>query len=339
LLLFYVKKQTFERLFNMLILVLLKLAAGILALAWGATWLVNGASALAQRLKVPSLIIGLTVVAAGTSLPELIVNLTAALNGHTEIAIGNILGSNIANILLILGLSAIVCKLPVQKKTIWGDLPYSLLVTLVLLLLAADSWVNHRMISQVSRIDGLILLLLFGVFLYYTFFTDQKKNQEKDVEYPTVHSHRPVVSLLMICGGLALLAIGSHLLVNSALIIAALIGLSESVVGLTVVAIGTSLPELITSIVAVAKNKSDIAIGNVVGSNIFNIVLILGATAVIKPLPVPPTFLIDIGVAIGSTLLLWLYIRSGKPDTLDRWQGLSFVAIYGLYLASLILRG
>lgn len=314
----------------------LLLILGFVLLIKGADWLVDGASAVAKRFKIPDIVIGLTIVAFGTSAPELIVNLFASFQGNTEIAIGNIVGSNIANIFLILGVAGIIYPLTVKSNTVWKEIPLSLLAALVLGFMANDALLDGREYSVLSRIDGLILLSFFVIFLYYTALV-AKNNREKSEQ--AVEEMPFGKSTLFIILGLIGLAAGGKLVVDSAVAIATWLGISQAVIGLTVVAIGTSLPELMTSAIAAFKRKADIAIGNVVGSNIFNIFWILGISAFIRPLPFNPTANIDVIMVVLASFMLFIWMFIGKKHILQRWQSAAFLAVYGLYMVALVMRG
>lgn len=307
--------------------------AGFLALIKGADLLVDGASALASRLGVSALVIGLTVVAFGTSAPELAVNILASINHSTDIAIGNILGSNIANILLILGISAIFYPLAVKRGTVWKEIPFALLAVVVLGFLVTD--------YEVSRFDGLVLLAFFTAFLFYIYrLTRQEQSDKVGLAVETVSiSHSLLKSWVMVFVGMAGLVIGGKWIVDGAVAFATSFGVSEALIGLTVVAIGTSLPEMATSVVAAYKKNVDIAVGNIVGSNIFNIFWILGVSSIIQPLPFSPDLTTDLKITFVVTLALFLTLFVGKKHILERWQGVAFVLLYVFYTVYLILRG
>ncbi|MBI4276582.1 calcium/sodium antiporter [Candidatus Uhrbacteria bacterium] len=308
---------------------------GLTLLIKGADFLVDGASSFAKRLHIPDIVIGLTIVSFGTSAPELIVNIVSALRGTTDIAIGNILGSNIANIFLILGISAIVYPLAVQKNTTWKEIPLSLLAAVVVGVLGNDMLIDGAAHAQLTRIDGFIFLFFFILFMYYIVgIARTGVAEEGHVKIFSIPK-----SLLWIGGGLAALTIGGKLTVDAAVTFARALGVSEMLIGLTIVAIGTSLPELATSVVAAMKRNVDIAVGNIVGSNIFNIFWILGVTALIRPLPLLPTQNIDIAMTVLASLFLFLAMFIGKRRLLERWQGVAFVTIYIGYVIYLIQRG
>ena len=315
---------------------------GFALLVKGADFLVNGASAIARRLKVSDLIIGLTIVAFGTSAPELIVNIFASAQGNTQIAIGNVIGSNIFNIFLILGISAIIFPLLVTKSTVWKEIPFCLFATLLLGLLVNDNlFFQNSSISGLSRIDALIFILFFITFLFYV-FRNVKKQRKMDTNQLSLDIKKFSLgkSLFFIIFGLIILNIGAKWVVDGAVELALFFGVSQSLIGLTIVAAGTSLPELATSAVAAYKKKTDIAIGNIVGSNIFNILLILGISAMIGPLPFSVESNIDIGVAILAPLLLFITMFTGrKKHLLERWEGVLFLLIYIIYISFIIIRG
>lgn len=307
---------------------------GFLFLIFGSTWLVDGSSALAKRFNISDLVIGLTVVSLGTSSPELLVNIMSSIDNKGDIAIGNVLGSNIFNILIILGISAIVFPISVTKTTTWKEIPFSLLAVVVLWIIANDVLFDNATNSVLTRIDGLVLLCFFVIFMYYIIeVATQNKTEVVEIAKKT----NIWLSLGMITVGLTMLVFGSKWIVDGAIHIAKLFGLSESVIALTIVAAGTSLPELATSVAAAAKKNSDIAIGNVVGSNIFNVFFILGISAVINPLQFSQSSNNDILMAIMATLLLFAYIFIGKGKSISRLEGVTFVLIYIAYVVYLLL--
>jgi cation:H+ antiporter len=310
---------------------------GFLLLIKGADFLVDGATVIARILKVSDLVIGLTVVAFGTSFPELSVNIFASIKGNTEISIGNILGSNIFNILLILGVSAIIYPLKVSKGTVWKEIPLTLLAAVLLGVLANDKLIDGSSISVLTRIDGIVLLAFFVIFLCYIFGITRPPEIPEGDRPAKKHSLSKSISLVIL--GLFCLMIGARWTVNGAVKLALALGVSESLIGLTIVAAGTSLPELATSSVAAYKKNADIAVGNIVGSNIFNIFFILGISSVIRPLPFQAKNNIDIGATIISSLLLFIWMFTGKKRFLDRWEGIVFVFLYGVYMVFVILRG
>ncbi len=305
------------------------LSIGFVLLILGANFLVNGASSIARRLNVSHLVIGLTIVAFGTSMPELVVNVIASLQGNTEIAMGNILGSNIANIFIILGFSSIIRPLAVQNSTIRIEIPFSLLAILVLWVIANDSLIDEASGSYISRIDGIVLLFFFIIFLVYTFYsnTPENGNDNNGIKIMPVWKSTGIIFI-----GLGLLYFGGEFIVDNAVELAQQLNLAPEIIALTIVAIGTSLPELATSVVAAIKGNADIAIGNVVGSNIFNIFYILGITALINPLPYLNSYTSDVIMVMLGSLLLLGYMISGKKRSIDRWEGGLFMLLYAAYV-------
>lgn len=317
-----------------MLLTVLLLFVGFAALIFGATKLVDAASSIASKMGVPSIVIGLTIVAFGTSAPELVVNVFAATTGNTEMVLGNVIGSNIFNVLGILGIASIIAPLTVKTNTTWLEIPLSLLAAICVLIIAADVFLDGAGSNVISRSEGIVLLLFFTIFLVYNLTVMKSGNSEEEYE---TKDYSTLKSILFIIIGLAGLVIGGRLIVDSAVVIAETLGLSERVIGLTVVSIGTSLPELATSIIAVRKKNMDIAIGNVVGSNIFNIFLILGISATIVPVEFSENSFFDIFVNILAGLLLFVFLFSGKGRRLERWEGIIFVLLYIAYLTYLIV--
>ena len=289
---------------------------------YGADRLTEGASALARKMNVPEIIIGLTIVAAGTSAPELFVSMASALKGTPDLAVGNVVGSNTMNCMLIVGCAAMVAPMTISRSTVKKDIPFSVGASLLLMLLALNSFLG--------RVDGIILLLGFAAFMAYT-LRQAKTDKADEVQAEPSSVWKNVLFLL---GGLLLLAVGSNLFVGHASSLALALGVSEGVIGLTVVAGGTSLPELATSVVAARKGQSAIAIGNVIGSNVFNILLILGLTATISPLQITGITTIDMAVMLLSVALVWLF--SFTRFTVERWEGALLVGGYLVYLGWLI---
>lgn len=310
---------------------------GFAVLIKGADFLVSGASSLATRMGVSALVIGLTIVAFGTSTPELVVNLLASLEGKTGIAIGNVLGSNIANILLILGASAMVYPLAVGKGTVWKEIPLSFLAVVVLGVMANDVILDATSNSVITRIDGILLIAFFIIFLYYTFGI-AKVNTNENSNNETTASYSYGYSFLLICLGAAGLVVGGKWIVDGATVFATALGVSEAIIGLTIVAVGTSLPELATSIVAAKRRNVDIAVGNIVGSNIFNVFWILGVSATISPLPFSLDLQDDLLVTILATGLLFVILFIGKRHVVERWQGGLFLFLYVAYIFYTVLR-
>lgn len=306
---------------------------GFLLLISGANILVEGSASIAKKLNISSIVIGLTIVAFGTSAPEFIVNIFASVQGNTEIAIGNIIGSNISNILLILGVSSIIYPLATQENTVWKEIPLSLLAAILLGVMVNDTLIDGGTFSGLTRIDGIVFLSFFIIFLYYTFGISKVSGEDTDLE---IKEMSYLKSSLYVAGGLLGLVFGGKWIVDGAIKIAEGFNVSQSLIGLTVVAIGTSLPELATSAVAAYKKQADIAIGNVVGSNILNIFWILGFSSVINPLPFSKDSALDIIMTIVSSLILFLIMFVGKKHTVERWQGVIMIIIYICYVAYLI---
>ena len=297
---------------NIILLVL-----GFILLLKGADWFVDGASSIASRFGIPQLIIGLTIVAMGTSLPEAFVSITAALKSNAAITIGNVVGSNILNVGIILGITALIRPLHIQNSTIKYEMPFMMLVTLVLILQGIN--------NTISRFDGIILWLFFLGYLYYIF--RMTKNQSEETEIKKTNP-------LFIPLGLICLMMGSNFAVDAATNIAISLGVSQRFIGLTIVALGTSLPELVTSVTAARKGNADIAIGNIIGSNIFNILFVVGSSAFITPVPFEPHFIIDSFVAILIGLVL--YICTKKTRVLDKKAGILLLITYLFYFISLL---
>lgn len=308
---------------------------GFALLIKGAGFLVEGASSIGRRLKISDLVIGLTVVAFGTSAPELFVNVIASIKGQAGIAIGNIVGSNIANILLIVGISSIIFPLSVGKGTVWKEIPLSLLAALLLGVLANDHLIDKMGFSELTRIDGLVFLSFFIIFIYYS--VSIAGDIQGMSEHVPSKEHGVARSVLLIVGGLLALLLGGKWIVDGAAYMASALGVRQSLVGLTIVAVGTSLPELATSAVAAHKRNVEIAVGNVVGSCIFNVFFVLGVSSVIRPIPFDTKNDIDLAVMVFANLLLFTYMFTGKRRLLDRWEGFVFVVLYAGYIAFLVL--
>lgn len=305
------------------------LALGFALLVKGADWFVEGASRLAERFGISQLVIGLTIVAMGTSLPEAAVSVSAALKGSAEITIGNIVGSNIMNVLLILGLTAVIAPIAVQKSTVRYEIPYVILVSAILWALGSTE--DHLLRFS----DGLILWGL--MLLYLAYLLAMAKRGQALLEEADAHKEKPMpvwkMLLLIVLGGV-MIVLGSDLAVDAATALALIFGMSERLIGLTIVAFGTSLPELVTSVTAAIKGKADIAVGNIVGSNIFNILFVVGTSALITPVEYAPDFFVDSVVCIASAVLLWLCVF--RKQRLGRLGGAVMLACYGGYFAYLI---
>lgn len=300
------------------------LAIGFAMLVKGADWFVDGAAGIAEKFGIPQLVIGLTIVAMGTSAPEAAVSINAALKGNAAITIGNVVGSNILNILIILGITSVIVTVAVAKSTVKIEIPYMLLITLLLLCLGYTG-------QRITFLEGIVLWAAFLLYLTYLFQIAKKNTEEVEEK----EKDQPVWKLLVFTVvGLFLIVLGSDVTVNAATAIAKFMGMSERFIGLTIVALGTSLPELFTSVSAAIKGKADIAIGNVVGSNIFNILFVVGTTALITPVIFEPAFLIDMVIAIASGLLLWLCVFKNKK--LKRAGGVIMLISYAAYFVYLL---
>ncbi len=310
-----------------IVIQLLLLAVGFTMLVKGADWFVEGAAGIADKLRIPQLVIGLTIVAMGTSAPEAAVSITAAAGGSADISIGNVVGSNILNILIILGISSVITAIAVAKTTIRYEIPFMLLATVLLALFGMTG-------GQVVLWEALILLLLFAAYLFYMFVMVKRGEMQAEEMEST---NRPVwLMMIIVVVGLALVIWGSDITVDAATKLAETFGMSKRFIGLTIVALGTSLPELFTSVMAARKGKADIAIGNIVGSNVFNILLIIGITGVILPVPFEQSFLVDCGVSAAAGVILWLCVfRKKKLKLVD---GIIMLASYAAYFVYLIVK-
>ena len=316
---------------------LVSIVLGLAILIYGWDILIKGAGSLSKKAWIPPIVIGLTIVAFGTSAPELIVNINAALKGSTEIAIGNIVGSNIVNILFILGISAMIKTLRVQKSTVWKEIPFAVLAVLVVVFLANDTWLGNGWANVLSIGDWLVLIGFFLIFLYYIFGLAKTSPFPEETESIEIYGRGK--SFVYIVGGLVGLFLGGKIFVEWAIEIARIAKLSETLIGLTIVAIGTSLPELATSIIAAKRGQADLAVWNIVGSNIFNIFWILGFTALLRPLPFEAAMNVDLLVCLGSSLLLFVFLFWRTSHSLRRWHGVGFLCAYLLYTAFLLFRG
>ena len=316
-----------------MILQFILLTTGLLLLIKGAGWLVENSSAFARKKKISDLAIGLTIVAFGTSAPELVVNVVAAYQGHEDIVFANVIGSNNFNLFFILGVAGLIFPLLVQQSTVWKEIPISLFAAVILFFLVNNFFVDDN--ETLSRWDALILILFFLGFLFYVY--KQLKNVptaapvvEKDI------SNTRIFSFIIL--GLAGLIIGGRLVVESAMQIAGTLGVSEKIIGITIVAAGTSLPELATSVIAAFKKNNDIAVGNIVGSNIFNIFFILGLSALVKPIEYSTVFNNDLFLLFGGTALLFLFMFLGGKRSLERWEAGVLLLIYLAYTTYLVLK-
>lgn len=312
-----------------MILNVLFILVGIVLVLWGADRLTDGAVAVAEKLKMPQIVIGLTIVAMGTSMPEFCVSLVSALKGTTDLAVGNIVGSNIFNTLLIVGVSAWVAPMTILKSTVRKDIPFALFASVVLLIMCLD--------GNISRLDAGILFVLFLVFMYVTLKGAKTKDDDTTAKTESIEDKKKPMaawlSIVWIIVGLACLIGGSNLFVEGATKVAEHIGVSEAVIGLTIVAGGTSLPELATSVVSARKGNSGIAIGNVLGSNVFNILAILGVTGVITPMHLQGITMLDLSMMVVSTLLVWLF--SFTKYKIARWEGVVLTIVFIGYMVVL----
>ncbi len=306
----------------------LLLALGFAMLIKGADWFVSGAAGIATRFGIPQIVIGLTIVAMGTSAPEAAVSISSSVGGSADITIGNIVGSNILNILIILGITATMVPIAVARGTIKVEIPFMIAITVVLLLLGLD--------GNITFVDALILLGLFAVYMIYL-FRQAKRGKSVEEDLPEEHHRKPkgILGLIILTViGVVVIIFGSQITVNSATEIARFFGASERFIGLTVVALGTSLPELFTSVTAAKKGNADIAIGNIVGSNIFNILFIVGISGLITTIPFASSFIIDTIISIGASVLLWVFCLISKG--LRRYAGIIFLAGYAGYFIYLL---
>ena len=321
---------------------LLFLIGGLALILFGANWLTDGASAIARRWGVSDLVVGLTVVAFGTSAPELVISVMSAINGNAGLAIGNVVGSNIFNVLVIVGATAILSPIKIERSTMTKDIPLVVLSALALLAIGNSQWLDGAPQNVVTRVDGILLLLFFAIFMRHTFSTARQEETMQKAEPAsatgTVTRAMSVLkSVLFVICGLAGLIIGGDRFVAGASAIASAPGVSDAIIGLTIVAAGTSLPELATSLVAARKGQTGIAIGNVIGSNIFNIFLVLGCSATIRPLPFGSIGNFDLLTLTGACVLFWLFGWLFRKRTITRGEGAILLLGYVAYVAWLII--
>ena len=315
-----------------LLLPTVMIVSGLVLLVAGAEAMVKGAASLAKKMSISEIAIALTVVAFGTSAPELVVNTFAASGGQHDIVFGNVIGSNMANTLLVLGVAGLIYPLSVQKNTVWKEIPFLLLATFAVFLLVHDLWRGADAGDLLSRNDGLILLGFLAIFLIYTFGISRLKSTD---EYE-VTTYSYWASTLMIIGGLVVLFFGGRFTVNGAVDVARQFGISEKLIACTIIAGGTSMPELVTSAVAAYRKRCDIAVGNVVGSCIFNLLLVLGCSGVVRPVAYSPAFNIDSLALIAATVILFLTMFTGKRRKLDRWEAALLLLGYVAYIGYLV---
>ncbi len=306
----------------------------------GADFFVRGASSIARKVGITPFVVGLTVVAVGTSAPEFFVNVIAAFGGSTELALGNVLGSNIVNILLGLGVAALVGTISIKEQTVWKEIPFALLSAIVIAILTFDTFFSGAENNIISRGDALILLTFFVIFVVYTF--GLSKAEENEDEHTSIEVYGWGKSLFYAIAGIAALVLGGKLVVANAVAIAEFLGWSENLIGLTIVAMGTSLPEIVTSVVAVRKGQADLVVGGIIGSTIFNAFFILGSTAAVADVVVDPEKIGSIGLdavfLIGVSFLFFLFMFVGKKHAIERWQGCLFVTIYLAYMIFAVVR-
>lgn len=303
------------------------LIAGLLLIVFGADWLVDGSSSVARKAGLSEFVIGLTIVGFGTSCPELVVSLTGALQGNADVAIGNVVGSNLFNTLLILGITGLITPLVITKNNSRRDIPITLFVTLLLVVMAFLG-------QDIARIEGLILLVIFALYIFFCFKTDSGVEQD---EAPA-KERSILVSIIFIIAGLCGLVFGGQLFVDNATVLAKQIGVSDKVIAITLLAGGTSLPELATCVVAAFKGKGQLALGNILGSNVFNVLLIIGASASIVPLSTAAMSTIDFSILVLSAALLMLWTVTGSKNKLDRWESALMVVLYIAYIGFLFTK-
>lgn len=313
-----------------MLLYIILIIVGFALLIVGADFLVDGASGIAKKFHIPEIIIGLTIVSIGTSMPELFVSITSAIDGYSDMALGNVIGSNLCNLLLILGLSSLIKPVDFQEETRKYEIPMCLLFTIILMIFSNTS-------GEISRIEAVILLVLFGLFIVYTIYMGKKKSKEDSKVVEEKNKNKTIKNIILIILGIVGLKFGGDFVVNNAVNIAQMFNISEKVISLTILAIGTSLPELVTSVTAAIKGNSDIAIGNIIGSNIFNILLILGVSSVIKPITFNSSYNMDLSILCISMVILALFPIIPPKNKMSRANGLIYVLMYGAYMGMLFL--
>lgn len=321
----------------------LLLVVGLALLLLGANYLVDSSVAIAKRAKISNFIIGLTIVGIGTSAPELFVSIQSALTGHGDIAMGNVVGSNITNLLLILGVTAVICPFAIEKQTHRSDIPFSIFAAVLLTMFVNDSWNPGIDENILSRLDGGVFLIIFISYFIYTLFIKAKNPQEAKEEMDqdatsSLEGKKPVLLWAIAAVSLGALLCGGQLFLDSAINLARAWGMSEAVISITIVAVGTSLPELITSVLAACKNNPQLALGNILGSNVFNILMILGLTASITPIHVVGINAVDYMVMIGATVATFIVTYTFKKRKFDRAEGVIFLLCYVAYTIYLLMR-
>lgn len=311
-----------------MLLEIVLLIAGLTLIVFGAEWLVDGASSVARKAGISEFVIGLTIVGFGTSCPELVVSLTGALQGNADVAVGNVVGSNLFNTLLILGVTALISPLVITRNNARRDIPITLLATIILVVMSLVG-------NNITRFEGAIMLILFALYIYSCFKTDTGLDDGDDA----LKKEKTVfISIIFILAGLAGLIFGGQLFVDNATLLAKQLGVSDKVIAITLLAGGTSLPELATCVVAAAKGKGQLALGNILGSNVFNVLLILGTSAAIVPLSTAAMGLVDLAVLLMSSLMLILWTVTGSKNKLDRWEAVLMVLMYLAYIAYLFVK-
>lgn len=317
-------------------MVYLLLILGFILLLKGADFFVSGSSAIARRFHVSPLVIGLTIVAFGTSAPEAAVSITASVTGSNDLAVANIIGSNIFNLMPIIGICAMMRPMPIQKTVLAKEFPFSVIAAICILVFSLDNTLGSGGPSILTHAEGIVLLIFFGIFMFSLLYFSKKGDAGEDDTIPENLPSSTIKIILFTFGGLAAIVLGGQLTVNSCVEIARMFGLSENLIGLTVAAIGTSLPELVTSITAIRKGENNIALGNVIGSNIFNIFFILGASATISPLSINTFAIYDIAILIGFSLITYIFAMTKK--TISRSEGMIMVLLYIGYMVYIIMR-
>lgn len=320
-----------------MIINVLLLIVGLVLILGGANYLTDGAASIARRFGLSDLMVGLTIVALGTSAPELTISIVSAVQGNPGMAIGNVVGSNIFNTLLIIGMVALARPIKIEKGIMVNEIPMTILASAAIFAMGISPWIDGTS-AQISRVDGIILLLFLCIFMRYIFAQAKAEKSKEDKDAKSKKEMNLWLAIFMVSGGLAALVYGGDLFVDKASAIASSLGVSDAVIGLTIVAVGTSLPELATSLTAAIKGNTGIAVGNVIGSNIFNIFLVLGTAAAIRPLPFAGVSTLDMEVLLGSALIFWFFGWFFKTRTITRAEGGIMAACYIAYITYLVLQ-
>lgn len=320
-----------------MIINVLLLIVGLVLILGGANYLTDGAASIARRFGLSDLMVGLTIVALGTSAPELTISIVSAVQGNPGMAIGNVVGSNIFNTLLIIGVVALARPIKIEKGIMVNEIPMTILASAAIFAMGISPWIDGTS-AQISRVDGIILLLFLCIFMRYIFAQAKAEKSKEDKDAKSKKEMSLWLAIFMVSGGLAALVYGGDLFVDKASAIASSLGVSDAVIGLTIVAVGTSLPELATSLTAAIKGNTGIAVGNVIGSNIFNIFLVLGTAAAIRPLPFAGVSTLDMEVLLGSALIFWFFGWFFKTRTITRTEGGIMAACYIVYITYLVLQ-